>query len=428
MPTLNCRSEQRFVCDSLPVLALMAALVGAGFGSAEAAEPGAIAPRAETWDMSREELYELGLGQSRGDPRPVPAEYPRLNGRPDPTRGGAVQPDPWIIFVNFDGATLTAGMDSAQNDVTQIFELAGEFAPYGDGDKRGAVVQAVMADWAAYNMEVVDERPTTGEYVMNMTGPTNPFGGGVLGIAPVDCFNMQTHSNITYAFHSVNDMFSAPITATTIGQEVAHSFGLEHVDEPADIMNPFNAGGDPTFIDQCIPIVGGATCAAQHTANCPDGLQQNAHQELLAMFGPAVVDTDPPVVLITAPFDGMEYEAGSNFQVLVSIVDDSTVVSAQLYNNGQAVMLDTSEPWGWAINNVSEGEYTLEVTAIDEVGNEGMSAPITITVVSPAGETEGETEGSAADGDGDGCGCRHGGAPLPAAALVLVLLGLRRRR
>lgn len=413
-----------------PVAVVMAALAGPLVGSAEAAEPGATASRPATWDMSLEELQEIGLGQSRGAPIPVPAEFPRLNGMPDPTRGGVVQPDPWIIFVNFDGAMLTAGMDSAQNNVTQIPGLEGMFAPYGDGDKRSAVVQAVIADWAAYNMQIVDQRPDTGEYVMNMTGPTNPFGGGVLGIAPVDCFNMQTHSNITFAFHSVDDMFSAPITATTIGQEVAHSFGLEHVDQPADIMNPYNAGGDPTFIDECIPIVGGATCGPQHTANCPDGLEQNAHQELLAMFGPAVVDTEPPVVLITAPLDGMEYEAGTNFQVLVSIIDDSAVVSAQLYNNGEAVMLDTTEPWGWAINNVPEGEYALEVTAIDEVGNEGSSAVVNITVVSPAGDTDAETDGSAgADGDSGGCGCREGGgAPLPAAALLLVALGLRRRR
>lgn len=379
--------------------------------------------------MSLEELRAIGLGQSRGDPRPVPAEYPRLNGRPDPTRGGVAQPDPWIIFVNFDGEMLTAGPDSAQDNVTQIFELAGAFAPYGDGDKRAAVMQAVVADWAAYNMEIVDQRPADGEYVMNMTGPTNPFGGGVLGIAPVDCFNMQTHSNITFAFHSVDDMFSAPVTATTIGQEVAHSFGLEHVDEPNDIMNPVNAGADPSFIDACIPIVGGAVCSQQHTDNCPDGLQQNAHQELLALFGPAVVDTEPPVVLITAPLDGQEYEAGASFSVVVSVVDDSPVVSAQLFNNGMPVMLDTSEPFGWMINNVSEGEYTLAVIATDEVGNEGMSAAVAITVVPPAGEdTDTDTDGAGQDEDAQGCGCRQSGPAAPLGALGLLLLARSRRR
>jgi hypothetical protein len=416
---------------SLSLVRAAAVVVAAGgllAGTAGAAEPVPASERPATWDMSLEELRAIGLGQYRGDPRPVPAEYPRLNARPQPLAGGVEQPPPWVIFVNFDGEMLTAGADSAQNNVTQIFELAGQFAPYGDGDKRSAVLQAVMADWAAYNIVVVDERPTAGEYVMNMTGPTNPFGGGVLGIAPVDCFNMQTHSNITFAFHSVGDQFSAPITATTIGQEVAHSFGLEHVDEPNDIMNPYNAGGDPSFIDRCIPIVGGAVCGPQHTAHCPDSLAQNAHQELLAMFGPAIVDTDPPVVLITAPLDGQEYEAGSSFSVVASVNDDSPVVSAQLWSNGQPFMLDTAAPFGWMINNVPEGEYTLEVTAVDEVGNEGTSPAVTIRVVTAAGDTD--TDGTAGqDEDAGGCGCRQRGAAVPPwAAAGLLLLGLARRR
>lgn len=68
-------------------------------------------------------------------------------------------------------------------------------------------------------------------------------------------YDAQTHRNITYAFHGVNEQFSAAVTATTINQEVAHSYGLEHVDEPGDIVNPYNAGGDASFIDACIQIV-----------------------------------------------------------------------------------------------------------------------------------------------------------------------------
>lgn len=415
------------------MLALASGLSTATPSSVAAAEGAATPPRAETWDMSRQELQQLGLGQYRGDPVPVPAEFPRLNTRPRPVEGGV--PDPWIIFVNFDGAMLTAGMDSAQDNVTQVPNMGGAFAPYGDGPMREAVMQAVAADWAAYNFEVVDQRPEEGEYVMNMTGPTNPFGGGVLGIAPVDCNNQQTHSNITFAFHSADDGFSAAITATTIGQEVAHSFGLEHVDQPADIMNPFNAGGDPTFIDECIPVVGGANCPDQHQLHCPGALAQNAHQELLTLFGPAIVDTDGPGILITAPFDGMEYDEGVDYTVIATINDDSIVTEATLWDNGVPVDVDTSEPWGWPVSGAAAGVHVYEVTAIDEHGNEGTSAQVVVTVTGAgggtAGETEGETEGAGAAGDGDeGCGCRHSRPQRPwtAAALMLAVLGLRRRR
>ena len=192
---------------SLPSIAAIGLLVSAMPAVAGAAdEP----ERPETWDMTIEQLREPGLGQYRGDLRPVPHEFPheRVPGSPPEfaTQGR--------IFVNFDGATLSGGYDDSRSDITQIDELVGSFAAYGDGDKRNAVMQAVRADWAPFDMVVTDVRPGSGSYTMNMTGPTNPFGPGVLGIAPLDCMNMQTHSNITFAFHSVDDEFSAPITAT----------------------------------------------------------------------------------------------------------------------------------------------------------------------------------------------------------------------
>jgi uncharacterized protein (TIGR03382 family) len=428
--------------------ALWAAAVVPSPGHAE--EPGAAAVRPPTWDMSREQLEASGLGQSRGDPRPVPRQYPRLNAGPRPTEGG--QPPPWVIFVNFDGATLTAGMDSAQNNVTQIAECAGEFAPYGVGDKRTAVMQATRADWAAYNIDVVDVRPAAGEYTMNMTGPTNPFGGGVLGIAPVDCGNFQTHSNITYAFHSIDDGFDAATTATTIGQEVAHSYGLDHVDAPQDILNPVNVGGDPSFVDECLPLVGNS-CPDQHAQHCPDGAGQNSHQELLTLFGPSIPDTTGPVVLITAPLSGTTFEPGSAFTVLVTITDDSQVAETELYINGQYVDVDTSAPWGFQVNDVPSGLYAIEVVATDEYDNQGLSTPISILVAggdaqdsegdegdpadgsggagsgSGSGSDGGETEGAGQDEDGKGCGCaQSGGTPAFAAGPLLLLLGLRRRR
>ncbi len=413
---------------------LTVGLVAGGLGLTEAQAGERLAPeqRPETWDMSIEELQEIGLGQSRGNPVPVPAEYPHFNTEPRPV--GDVPPDPWVIFVNFDGETLTEGMDSAQDNITQVPLMGGEFAPYGEGDKRGAVMQAVMADWAAYNMLVVDERPASGEYVMNLTGPTNPFGGGVLGIAPVDCSNQQTHSNITYAFHSADDMFSAPITATTIGQEVAHSFGLEHVDEPNDIMNPYNAGGDPTFIDECIQIVGQLACPDQHMVECGEPTAQNAHQELLTLFGPAFVDTDAPTVVITSPFDGLEFaDSPATVNVIASASDNVEIASVRLEQNGGVVETLTEEPWQWTADNLGEGVYAFQVFAVDAAGNEGMSNEVTVVVGAPGGsggeDTDGDTDGAGADDDGEGCGCRSAGpmGPTGGAMLMLLALGLVRR-
>ncbi len=433
-----------------------------GLGLGVALVPAAVLaqPDVDPWTLSQSELEAIGLGQSRGEPVPVPAGTPRLRAPTEP-RAHAT---PGVVFVNFDGAQLSPGADDAINNVTQLTQLAGAFAAYGEGTKRQAALQAVQVDWSAYDVFITDERPASGPYTMNMTGPTNPFGNGILGVAPLDCNDSQTNSNITYAFHSANDPFSAATQATTISQEVAHSYGLEHVNQPGDIMNPSNAGGDPSFLDECISIVpgqNGILCGAQHAVHCPQGggAAQNAHLELLDMFGASVPDAAAPTVTITAPVDGDVFEVGASFDIEVSAADDTGIESVQLFNNGSALQSDGTEPYGWTVDNIPEGEYALFVVATDVAGNETTSATVTVFVGAspPAGsdETGGDSdEGSGGDDDDDdddsgtgefpaglgdddastGCGCGAGASSGPFRSAPLALLGLlglgvvRRRR
>jgi uncharacterized protein (TIGR03382 family) len=383
-----------------------AALVALALAPAAAsADP--TASRPATWDMTVEELQAIGLGQYRGTAIPVPDEAPRLR-----VPGQAPeQASQGRVFVNFDGAVLSNGWDDSRNNVTQIGELAGNFAAYGAGDKREATMQAVRADWAPFNVIITDTRPASGDYTMNMTGPTNPFGGGVLGIAPLDCDDSQTHNNITYAFHSANDQFSASTQATTIGQEVAHSYGLEHVDEPGDIMNPYNAGGDPAFLDQCIVIVQGVVCGAQHAAECGTSGQQNSFAELMTLFGPSNPDTASPTVAITYPADGDTFPTGSDFTITVQANDDQAIEQVTLFSNDAAQGSDPSSPYGWEVSNIPAGTYELYVVATDVAGNEAASATVTITVGDdlPPPSGDGGADGGAGDGGADG-GSADGGA------------------
>ncbi len=439
---------RRFVAMRAVGLPAVGLTVGLG-----AAAPAAAAESSPPASGSLEELQAIGLGQSRGMPVPVPPDAPRLRS-PSTPQAHAM---PGTIFVNFDGAQLSSGFDDAINNVTQISNLAGAFAPYGAGAKREAVMQALATDWAAYDVFITDARPASGDYTMNMTGPTNPFGGGVLGIAPLDCMDSQTHSNITFAFHSANDQFSAAIQATTVSQEVAHSYGLEHVDEPGDIMNPFNAGGDASFIDACIPIVTngqGIACGQQHAQNCPGGTSQNAHLELLELFGAAVPDTAAPTVAITFPADGDVFEPGASFTIMVEATDDIEVDEVQLFNNGTPLQADGSAPFGWEVENIPQGEYTMYVIATDTAGNETTSESVSILVsAAPSGSGTGGGDGSSGgpedddsvgsgtggdtdgvdsvglddDGAQTGCGCTQRPAQ-GSGLLALALFGLVRRR
>lgn len=392
----------------------------------------------------------------RAVPIPVPDDAPRETspGAPKAAKQG-------VIFVNFDGVSLSEGYDSSQGNISQIF--GGQFAAYGgNGTERAAVLEAVRNDWAPYNVLIVGARPASGDYTMNVTTPTNPIGGGVLGIAPLDCDDQQTHNNITFAFHGANDGFPATVQATTIGQEAAHSYGLEHVDEPGDVMNPYNAGGDASFTDVCLPIVQGGNCGQQHAANCGSGQSQNSHQELLALFGASAPDTQAPTVSITSPTDGATFPVGSDFTIEATAADDAALAELELFNGAEALQADASEPYSWQTTGIREGVYQFKVVARDLSGNEAESDVVEIIVGDPplpsggsgGSEDDGDDGGTGDDDDDDdddsaddeggtgdtlgvgddsadkGCGCAWSRPhPLVAwCAIGFVVLGARRRR
>ncbi len=392
--------------------------------------------RPATWDMVLDELRAVGLGQTRADPVPV-------GDVAGPSQPRAAEQA--VIFVSFDAMELVGGEDSHTN-ASMIYQ--GEVAEFGgDGTQKAALMEAVRIDWAPYNVLVVDSRPSSGDYTMNVTTPTNPFGGGVLGIAPLDCLDGMKN-NVTFAFHGADDGFSAATQATTVGQEVAHSYGLEHVDEPADIMNPVNSGGDPTFMDECLALSGGGgQCAMQHEAQCGDGTHQNSHKELLDLFGPSVPDTVAPTVTITAPVDQSQYLAGAAFSIMVEAADDSAISQVQLFNKDAGLQTDQSSPYGWEVADIPPGMYVFKVVATDLSGNTAESNVVTVYVGVPPDmdtgssgdvdtsddedsddEDTGDDPGQD-DGGGDkGCGCRQSAPTGSLFGLGLVVLGLARRR
>jgi uncharacterized protein (TIGR03382 family) len=335
-----------------------------------------------------------------------------------------------VLFINFDGANIMMGGDFSQTDSSMIFGQ--EFAPHGGSEaEKTAIVDAVKVDFELYDIVIVDERPSTGDYTMAVTSPTNPLGGGVLGIAPLDC-NDGMPNNVVFAFHGAGDGYSPSGAAGTISHEAGHSYGLEHVDDPTDVMNPANSGGDPTFRDNCTALVDPmVVCGPAHELHCEGGTTQNSHKELLEIFGSSIPDVMAPVVSITAPDNNAYFEAGASFRIDVTATDDDEVRTVQLFEGDAALMTSAMAPFGWDVVDIPEGIYEFTVTATDRVGNVGTSELITVYVgIDPPEDigTTGDTDGGPGqDGDGGGCGCTQP-AGSPVAGLGLVLLGLLRRR
>jgi hypothetical protein len=305
----------------------------------------------------------------------------------------AVAAEPGVLVIELDGGQVSAGPDDAAGRTTPITELVGAFAPYGsDPERREALLQAVRADWATYDVAIASAPPATGDYAMVMVGPSNPFGPQVTGIATLDCDDALSTRSLAFAFYAADDGVPATVAATTISQEAAHGLGLEHVDGPGDIMLPVQAVGDASFTDECLPLSGTAECPDQHAAECGSGALQNAHAELLRRFGPREPDVASPSATITFPADGVELRSDELLTVTVDAEDDQGLAEATLYVDGVGSSTDPDVPYGWEIAELPPGDYEIYVAVADLGGNVGMSEAIEIHVL-PGGDASPDDDG-----------------------------------
>lgn len=98
----------------------------------------------------------------------------------------------------------------------------------------------------------------------------------------------------------------------------------------------------------------------------------------------APTDLVPPTAVITAPHDGSTVTGVVTISASAS--DNSGIVSAvSLRVDGTTVATDTTAPFSipWDTGNLASGSHVLTVSAVDDSGNVGTSAPITVNVVNP---------------------------------------------
>lgn len=196
-----------------------------------------------------------------------------------------------------------------------------------------------------------------------------------------------------------------------------------------------------------------------------------------AAFG-ARTDVDPPLAEVTAPETGLEFMAVGSLPLTISgtardaldkpegwgVVEVRLVVNSNQIANGSRFI----PPYDWDVK-LPSGQYLIQILAIDNAGNEGLSPPVAIGVNMPppeiptvdettsggssdstdstptgADETSPPTSSSASESSGTSasdpggddplppedkaCGCR---TPAPASHLLTLLsatLLMRRRR
>lgn len=200
------------------------------------------------------------------------------SGEPAATTGGSTCGT--IVYVHFDGITLTEGPDDARTDTTTIADLAIELAPY-EGDARAEIFQLAASRFVDFDVCFTDERPADGDYTMAVVTPTNPIAPTTFGLAPTDCGNANPN-NILFAF--AESEFTPALIGMSIARSLAFTYGLDqHQGSNEDILSLF-AFEDSMFVDECVAF-------SPSTPQCPHdpcrGGDQNGYQELLSRLGPA---------------------------------------------------------------------------------------------------------------------------------------------
>lgn len=408
----------------------------------------------------------------------------------DPLPAMNYDPSPGVVFVAMDGVTLkpTCGNGDSANsalDCSPLVSAETTFPAFGGG---AAEFQQLAAYYEDFDLVFTSNRPPDWlPYTMAVVGGSAAQIGvaGACGIANVACDGLKrNHVSLNFP-QSCNGM------AETAAQETSHNWGLEHTDNPVDLLYPFNNGGVKTFVDECMAISdatgnGITACGYIHEVYCEAGMgeEQNSYGELMGVFGPKNPDTTAPEILSIQPEDGAVLGNAEDILVTASITDDSTFVGVnwtwlegrpegvdsyrrctnnvcdQDYNPGVSFNA-IDMPWDFVgLSGAPPGTYSFMVEALDSYGNYA-SETITFEIVEGAGETSGgsgeggvdesggamttgeppggtggETGGGDAtdsaggqDGGSTG-GCRIAGedlGPAGAGLLVLLALGLRRR-
>jgi hypothetical protein len=110
-----------------------------------------------------------------------------------------------------------------------------------------------------------------------------------------------------------------------------------------------------------------------------------------------------PVVTISSPTSGQDFQLGSQVEILSSAVDPQGIVRTELVVDGEVVWVDANadpqpeapfivaQPWTPAVR----GSHVIQVTAYNADNVPGSSAPLTVNVAAPAAQTVEEAEATA---------------------------------
>ncbi len=290
------------------------------------------------------------------------------------------------LYLNFDGATIAyvqGGSDDARlgKSVTCGGTIAAWSSSVGaplvtPAQAKRALTDRVRSDYLPFNVDVVTERPASGTYTMVLVGgtskdvmPVEP--ANIAGVSTIDCGNLNP-SNVVFAFAAdlPPERGGLVALAHAIAHEAGHAYGLEHNDNPRDIMyvvqNPMQSL-QQTFALQF--LAGNFSSYngpfGTQAEQCHYGAAGNSAANLLVAVGARADDGNTSPVL-TWDFPAEPAQAvGLTLPLIAYANSTSTQVHFEIYRNFELVAVSDSAPLSTTVT-FATGPAFVTVEAIDE--------------------------------------------------------------
>jgi hypothetical protein len=196
---------------------------------------------------------------------------------------GIARRDGVQVVLHRDGGLVVAGDDDPQRFRSGVVERRGldwidvpAFA--GDDAEWAELVACVQDEYAGLAVEVVDEPPSRGEYILAVVGGTpDQFGfeEHVGGIAP---WNGRVIGDaVVFAFQTPDT--STRELCEKAAHEVGHALGLDHTRDCSDLMS-YESCGPKHFREEAV------ACGEWDDRECASGrASQSSHGELARRVG-----------------------------------------------------------------------------------------------------------------------------------------------
>lgn len=299
-------------------------------------------------------------------------------GAEEPLRGTYVQVEttgsglgsgegPSILFINpcRGGCFIEPGREDARTNRSSIVAWPSRIEEFPWEDHVWAeTMRCVRRLYAPFDVIVTDVDPGNVPHSENVVGGLPGDIGQpsfVGGIAPLACGGLENAISFTFAQAIGREVESL---CHTIGQETAHSFGLDHQLLCSDPMTYLPACGEKAFqrID--------ALCGEELRRPCICGQEfQNSHLALLEVLGPRSTPLlEPPFVRIHDP-DG-DAPVYPEFRIFAEALDDRGITSVELLIDGRRIGSSTVAPHVFiAPASLELGEHELLARATDVEGS-----------------------------------------------------------